>query len=82
MASYFTKRIAQYVEGRTARSLKAIEHAQRATEERELLKAIYDLPAPEPWTPTTTPKATHIAGYVPPKGSIAMQFLGNVIRYR
>jgi hypothetical protein len=31
------------------------------------------------WKPTTPPRATHIAGYVPPKGSVAFSLLGRVV---
>jgi excisionase family DNA binding protein len=37
-------------------------------------------PAPAPSTPVPPLRAKHIAGYVPPKGSIAMQFVGQVHR--
>src|SRR5262249_54225216 len=57
-------------------------------EGRQVLTALQESSTRDPydkmpvtrWVPTTPPKATHIAGYVPPAGSIARSLLGHVIR--
>lgn len=58
-------------------------HAEQVREwyrqRRESLPWREDAGVVTSWEPTTPPKATHLSVYVPPKGSIAMWFLGRVI---